>query len=355
MELHDALREITLGRFRANGPISGKLADAVKAAASPEEKDKLENWWCYTGIENVPRSTTRLLKEVFSTTTVVHTHINCTYHVKRKVNFTGGTWEGIVEKYYAFMNKWAPIYGFRVPELAKHPSDEFAKDGSNALYVDNINKKLPWLHFGPAAIKEDEIGFYEERHPKEAEKIKEFLKDYNNFWIYTNGLCYNQEDKKMYTGYIESYENLLTFSDNFIIWRSETALRNFAGWYRGMRTSLEFYEAAKAGLNILTMYKTINNNEQRRQIIIDQTLNALMTGVDYKVLDTDPDPQIGQLVEVSVTDENGRNTEMKLLKVECGTGREFYVVPPQGATTALEANAGTWQLKPEEYKPEIRT
>ncbi len=45
----------------------------------------------------------------------------------------------------------------------------------------------------------------------------------------------------------------------------------------------------------------------------------------------------------------------KFLRVRCGTSRTFALPVPPEMKTALEANAWTWGLTPEEYKPEIRT
>ena len=61
---------------------------------------------------------------------------------------------------------------------------------------------------------------------------------------------------------------------------------------------------------------------------------------------------IGNLVEVDIP-QIGRE---KFLKVVCGTGRQFAIPVPPEMKTALEANAWTFGLTPEELLPlEIRT
>lgn len=69
------------------------------------------------------------------------------------------------------------------------------------------------------------------------------------------------------------------------------------------------------------------------------------------VIDTDEDPEIGQLLEVVIPD-SGRE---RFLRVRCGTGRYFVLQVPLEVTTAREANAATYGLKPDEYHPEVRT
>ena len=69
------------------------------------------------------------------------------------------------------------------------------------------------------------------------------------------------------------------------------------------------------------------------------------------VINKDNDPEIGELVSVNIPDIG----DEKFLRVRCGTGRNFALPVPPDMKTALEANAWTWGLEPNEYRPEIRT
>lgn len=95
-----------------------------------------------------------------------------------------------------------------------------------------------------------------------------------------------------------------------------------------------------------------DNMEQRRaacEIIgWDNILNLL----DAKIIDEDKDPMIGTLVEVDIPDI-GRE---KFIRVLCGTGRSFALPVPPEMTTALEANAWTYDLDGDVLrKLEVRT
>lgn len=70
-------------------------------------------------------------------------------------------------------------------------------------------------------------------------------------------------------------------------------------------------------------------------------------------IDVDPDPEIGTLLEVDIP-EIGRE---KFLKVLCGTGRTFAIPVPPDMRTALQAQAWTFNMSPEDFGlgPEIRT
>jgi len=68
-------------------------------------------------------------------------------------------------------------------------------------------------------------------------------------------------------------------------------------------------------------------------------------------IDQDADRQIGELLEVNLPVDG----PTRLLRVLCGTGRVFWLRVPRHIQTARAANAWTYGLGPEEYRPEIRT
>lgn len=79
--------------------------------------------------------------------------------------------------------------------------------------------------------------------------------------------------------------------------------------------------------------------------------DKILDGMDHSVLDEDPDPEIGTLIEVDIP-ESGKE---KFLRVRCGTGRTIYLKADPAAKTALEANASSYQEDPRYFKPEVRT
>jgi hypothetical protein len=100
------------------------------------------------------------------------------------------------------------------------------------------------------------------------------------------------------------------------------------------------------------MALTWENVEQRRAACEILGWTNILKSLDSKIIDTDNDPEIGELVEVEIP-EIGRE---KFLRVLCGTGRQFALPVPPEMTTALEAQAWTWGMDGDSFiKPEIRT
>jgi hypothetical protein len=95
---------------------------------------------------------------------------------------------------------------------------------------------------------------------------------------------------------------------------------------------------------------TWKNVEQRRAACEIVGWIKILSELDAKVINEDV-PEIGILLEASIPDSG----KEKFLKVKCGTGRDFVIPVPREMKTALEANAWSYGLPAELYKPEIRT
>ena len=95
----------------------------------------------------------------------------------------------------------------------------------------------------------------------------------------------------------------------------------------------------------------LKNIELRRVACEMVGWEHILGQLDSYILDKDPDPEIGELVSVNIPDI-GRE---RFLRVTCGTGRIFALPVPPSMTSARAANAWTWGLEPDQYKPEIRT
>ena len=95
------------------------------------------------------------------------------------------------------------------------------------------------------------------------------------------------------------------------------------------------------------------NIEQRRAACEMIGWKTILKELDAKMIDEDDSPEIGTLIEAKLPGVRGRME--RFLQVRCGTGREFVLPVPPQVRTALEANAWTWNLKPAEYRPEVRT
>lgn len=130
------------------------------------------------------------------------------------------------------------------------------------------------------------------------------------------------------------------------LWRDGWALYH---WH-GVSIPAEWIED-KASLTAQVAL-TWQNIEQRRAACEILGWNNILAALDARVIDADGDPEIGELVEVTIP-EIGRE---RFLRVRCGTGREFALPVPPEMKTALEAQAWTWGLDAASFsKPEVRT
>lgn len=83
------------------------------------------------------------------------------------------------------------------------------------------------------------------------------------------------------------------------------------------------------------------NVEQRRAGAEILGWARILRELNVKVLDTDQDPMMGQLLEVDLPEAPAS----KFLRVQCGTGRTFCLPVPPTVKTALEANAWTYGVE----------
>ncbi len=98
---------------------------------------------------------------------------------------------------------------------------------------------------------------------------------------------------------------------------------------------------------------TWENIEQRRCAIAILGWTEILREVQGVVLDHDSDPEIGDLIEADLLDVG----KVRLLRVLCGTGREFAIPVPLHIRTALEGQAWTYGYDDARLfkKPAVRT
>jgi hypothetical protein len=96
---------------------------------------------------------------------------------------------------------------------------------------------------------------------------------------------------------------------------------------------------------------TWKNIEQRRAAAELIGWDRVLSVLNPTVIDTNKDPQIGTLMRVDLPDSPGE----QVLKVRCGTQRDFVLPVPPTVHTALEANAWTFGLDANELRLEVRT
>lgn len=95
------------------------------------------------------------------------------------------------------------------------------------------------------------------------------------------------------------------------------------------------------------------NIEQRRCACEIVGWAKILRDLNAKVIDSDDDPMIGNLVEVDIPEIGPE----RFLQVLCGTGRTFAIPVPPTMRTALEAQAWTYDMDLKDFGsgPEVRT
>ena len=130
-----------------------------------------------------------------------------------------------------------------------------------------------------------------------------------------------------------------------IFWRDGYTL---CAWH-GVRIPAEWTRGSFPSAKEMLFWKNI---EQRRAGCSMLGWSKILKEINAKVIDKDNNPMVGTLMEADIPDSGIE----RFLVVECGTGRKGIVLPvSREANTALEANASTWGLKPDQYKPEVRS
>lgn len=167
-----------------------------------------------------------------------------------------------------------------------------------------------------------------------------------------------------HTGWYNAYEDVVVFQhrpeyikfdeDNRLHCETGPAIRYRDGYsvyaWHGTRVPAEWIENKESLTAKIAL--TWENVEQRRCACEILGWVKVLSSLDCKVIDSDPDPMIGDLLEVDIPDI-GRE---KFLQVVCGTGRTFAIPVPPEMNTALEANAWSYGVEPDLLRElEVRT
>ena len=134
------------------------------------------------------------------------------------------------------------------------------------------------------------------------------------------------------------------------------------GWaiyaWHGVRVPMDWVEKPNE-LKPETVLKA-SNLEQRRAGIEMLGWDRILSQLNARVIDRDPDPEVGTLLEVDLPGATSGDPSFKaqFLRVQCGTGRQFAlgIDPAAGAKTALDAQAWLQGLSRKDFRiPQVRT
>lgn len=167
-----------------------------------------------------------------------------------------------------------------------------------------------------------------------------------------------------YAGWTSVYEDVVVFQHRpeMIKFDNEKRLHNESGpavryrdgfsvyaWH-GLRIPSEWIDH-KDQLTAKTAL-TWKNIEQRRAACEILGWNNILRELNATTIDKDNDPEIGELVEVTIPDIG----KERFLRVLCGTKREFALPVPPDTKTTLDAQAWTYGLSKKDFEiPEVRT
>ena len=207
---------------------------------------------------------------------------------------------------------------------------------SNYLYG---TQDLYWIAWGRFA---QYIGVDIEKETQEKLNIMENISTQCEWWWPYESICFVSE-KPIEINWNEDRllhaENkpAVLYSDGYSIYS-----------WRGINVPKKWIEGegltAKEAL-------TWDNIEQRRAACEILGWDTILDELDAKTIEQDNDPQIGELIEVEIPDIG----KERFLRVTCGTGRRFALPVPPDMKTALQANAWTYNIPEDLFKPEFRT
>jgi hypothetical protein len=119
----------------------------------------------------------------------------------------------------------------------------------------------------------------------------------------------------------------------------------------GMLVDPDWFE--KPGALTPTIAFKEPNIEQRKAAFDILGWDRVLNELNAQIIDEDPDPYIGTLLQVQHP-AIGSGKE-RFLKVLCGTGRTFIIPVAPTIETALQANAASYGIPAELFKPEGRS
>lgn len=124
------------------------------------------------------------------------------------------------------------------------------------------------------------------------------------------------------------------------LWRDGWALY----FWHGVSVPAEWIEDRKSLTPQMALSQ--DNTELRRVACEIVGWNNILPALDARLIDKDPDPQIGELFEVDLPDA----PKERFLRARCGTNRIVVMWVGKNHRTALEANAATYNIPPDLLK-----
>jgi len=201
---------------------------------------------------------------------------------------------------------------------------------------------------------------WELRHQKNLNCLPLEVFDSEERWAYTTEMRFDFEVLRKAAAWVMPYENIcfvserhthLSLDDRRLHCEDGPAIIYPDGFeiyaWRGTGFPKQWIEKKP------TPGQALNwpNTEQRRVACEMVGWETILAELEAVTIDKDEDPEIGELVYVNTPGLDPKN----FLRVTCGTGRKFALPVPPEMETARQANAWTWGLEPDQYRPEVRT
>lgn len=130
-----------------------------------------------------------------------------------------------------------------------------------------------------------------------------------------------------------------------------------AGWefyfWHGVQVSREILEKKLSIEKVLSL----RNAELRRAAMQIIGWDKVIETLNPTLLDKSNDPKLGTLIQVNLTTTKGQQpNRVRFLKVQCGTGRDFYIPVSPNVFSVNHAQAWMWGVPVHKFTPpEVRT
>lgn len=225
----------------------------------------------------------------------------------------------------------------RVQLRKEQPKEEMLSHLDNGWF---LAEPAYWIgHY--AACRDIEAAKYS---PQQDELLRQWekLAAASGWWFPYEGICFCSERHERI--HFDAEKRLHCEDGPAILCRDGFSVH---AWH-GTRVPAEWIEETDDVDPKLAL--TWENIEQRRCLAEIIGWSKVLNQLSPTVVDEDT-PEVGRLLRVDLPDAPGE----QFLQVQCGTGRTFVLPVPPEMTSARQANAWTYGLKPEAWGPEVRT
>jgi hypothetical protein len=243
--------------------------------------------------------------------------------------FVGSPWAAVTQ---------GPVEGFRL-EFGREPTPEervaVIKDNWNCCLGGHLWAAWPaWQQFfiQVCGVKLDEADL------AAANAYAKTAQCAGWWWLHTDVVFVSDRPRELH---LDDAGNLHCETGPAMAWRDGEV----EYWLHGVSVPAEWITDTANVPPALAL--TWPNIEQRAQLAMLLGWHRVLEGLPVTVLDSDPNPHIGTLFDVTLP---GIAEPQRFLRVACPTGRTFVLSVSNDSCSALEAGAASFRVSPDVYR-----